>query len=1023
MKATRLTSWLLLAILLLAFGLRLYRLGADSLWYDETVSVMLAGKSTGGLLAHTAGDIHPPGYYLLLHAWLRLAGTSEFAAAFPSLFFGVILVALAAWLGRRLYGRTVGLLAALLVATSPFNVWYSQEVRMYTLGAALGVGVLTALLSLLDAPEAVAKRRRALAVYVACGALGLWVLYYFAFLLVAANLMAAAWWLAALRRGLDRRVLGRWALEWVIAQAAILLLYAPWLPIAWRQATQPPVPPWRSWTGLGDLLLQSWSALSLGQSAPGLASVWPALVVTLGLVVLALVSAGSLHGVRPTLPNSRGSGIATAGRENRTLGSTVSDRFSRSEPTVRLIASDWRAWVLAGHVVLPVGLIALASMVTPLFHVRYVFIYSPPFYVLLAAGLAVLGRLWRVGAWLAAAVLLGYAGASLAAYHTDARYAADDLRSAAAFLGDRWRPGDAILVDAGYTYPALLTYWEGGPIAWRGRLTGDGWPAAGDVGPDVFLAGTVDGDPGLGWGDAASDFYAMPWPATEAALERLADEYDRLWLYRLYDTVTDPQGAIRAWLTDNTTPFEDQVFGGESQLRVQGYLTSRDPLVGVDPAELRDEVAAGGALRLAWAGIRDRQVQAGGALDLAAVWQVQAALPEGTTLYAGLVDGAGRRWAQADEQPLGSLYAPSAWPAGAQVRTPLRIPVPPGTPRGDYTLEIGWYRFVDGQPRWLPFTSGDRVSLGAIRVVPPADWQAVPLPAVQYPAGVSIGRDRLLLGLSAPRLSARAGESVTIDLYWQGQASESPQAAGASEGSEEAVTVVQLTDGAGRALPEVAVQRGAPVDLEPGEVRREQVELRLPGGLESGAYGLALGVQRPDGSWLPVRRGPIPLGTTYPLTTVFVESRPLSLSPPAAGRPLPAQLGDSVRFVGYDLWPQAAAATCADPAAPCTLSLTLHWQALAPVAVPLKLFVHAIEPGNPAAIVAQADIALGVPATAWAAGEYMSETVTLELPAGRPPGPYALIAGFYDEAGGGRLPVLGVGGQPQGDSLFLQTVP
>ena len=102
-KGAALHNWSLIAILLLAFGLRVYRLGVESLWYDETVSVYLAGQSVPGLVAHTAGDIHPPGYYLLLHAWLRLAGSSEFAVAFLSLFFGLFLVALAYRLAARMF--------------------------------------------------------------------------------------------------------------------------------------------------------------------------------------------------------------------------------------------------------------------------------------------------------------------------------------------------------------------------------------------------------------------------------------------------------------------------------------------------------------------------------------------------------------------------------------------------------------------------------------------------------------------------------------------------------------------------------------------------------------------------------------------------------------------------------------------------------------------------------------------------------------------------------------------------------
>ena len=96
----------LLLILLGGTALRLFRLGADSLWYDETVSTFLAGSPLPELIRHTAGDIHPPLYYALLRGWLLLMGYGtgradpagiglEFSAAFFSLFFGVALIALA----------------------------------------------------------------------------------------------------------------------------------------------------------------------------------------------------------------------------------------------------------------------------------------------------------------------------------------------------------------------------------------------------------------------------------------------------------------------------------------------------------------------------------------------------------------------------------------------------------------------------------------------------------------------------------------------------------------------------------------------------------------------------------------------------------------------------------------------------------------------------------------------------------------------------------------------------------------
>ena len=159
-------------ILLAGAALRLYRLGADSLWYDETVSTFLAGSRVAELLRHTAGDIHPPGYYILLRGWLVLMGYPtghadahgiglEFAAAFFSLFFGIVLIALVYALARRVANRQVGLIAALLVALSPYNVWYSQEVRMYTLGAALGVVVVYALARLANCRHANCKLQAA----------------------------------------------------------------------------------------------------------------------------------------------------------------------------------------------------------------------------------------------------------------------------------------------------------------------------------------------------------------------------------------------------------------------------------------------------------------------------------------------------------------------------------------------------------------------------------------------------------------------------------------------------------------------------------------------------------------------------------------------------------------------------------------------------------------------------------------------------------------------------------------------
>lgn len=822
-RKVNLRESVLAGIVLLALVLRLYRLGAESLWYDETVSVHLAGKSLPALIEHTAGDIHPPGYYVLLHGWTRLAGDSDFAVALPSLFFGVLLLILAYWLGAKVFGVKAGLAAALLVAISPYNIWYSQEVRMYTLGAVLGMGALVAVLQLLPVPGFTWKRRLPwLVVYVICGALGLWSLYYFAFLLVALNLMVAAWWFVTWRRG---RAGPSWLWGWLLIQVVVLLLYAPWIAVAWRQATQPPVPPWRDFTGLATVLVETWSALSLGQSVAPV-DAWPMLVL-----FLALCAAGLL--LQPDPGEKAGVGSAR--------------------------------WLLIGYVTLPLLLIYLASFITPLYHVRYAFTFSTPFYVVVGAGVAWLLDRWRLVGWFMFVVVTVSSGVSLHAYHTDARFASDDHRAAVQFLMDEWRPGDAILVNAGYAYTALVTYWEGEPIACRGRLVGDSEGEKGESGRDapvVVQAGSVDGAPSLGWGDPDSDFYAMSRAETADALGRLFAHFDRVWVYRIYDTVTDPDGFIRLWLEEHGTPFYDQVFTGEAGLRVQGFLTTRDPLSGVN-VPLYEQLADG-SLQLLASTPLPLEVPVGGDLDLALVWQVGSPPAEDATFFAGLFDETGQRWAQTDEHPMGPLYLARNWQVGSKVRMPFRIQVPPGTPPGIYSLAVGWYRFEDGWPVWVPWQSAELLQLGQVEVVAPADWEALARPSSTYSAGVEIGEGVRLLGFDVESFDTQPGGVVRLDIVWLAL----------TDSPTDAPAVFRLEDDTGQLLAEVAA---APVggrvpfsSLKAGQTLRDRVTLALPENMAYGVYDLSVSRRGDNGSWLTVRRGLLPLGSYYPLATIRV---------------------------------------------------------------------------------------------------------------------------------------------------------
>ena len=707
----------LLLILLFGYALRLLRLGAQSLWYDETVSAVLAQKSIPKLIAHTARDIHPPGYYLLLRGWTRLAGDSEFALAYFSLLFGVLLIAAVYALGRLLnskfkiqnskLGDSAALWAAGLVALSPYNVWYSQEVRMYTLGAFLGVMVVYYGMQAVSHQPLAVTRHSSLVIrhwtlYALFAAAGLYTLYYFAFLLIAFNLFLLAYILKSLLviRHSSFVIRHSSLAAWLLANLAVLVLYLPWLPIAWKQVANPPVPPWRSDVPLTQVALEAWSALTLGESVePG--QVWPVLLISLAIFAIGLYA----------------------------------------------VKSTWKRILLLTLTFGPLAIILLLPLATgsPLYHARYVFTCSPAFYLILGAGLAGKracpepaegmkdeGRRrkenlpfairhspfairYSLFALLATAALLLGSGFSIYQMHANPKYASDDFRGAVAFLQEKWRPGDVILVNAGYTYTALQYYFTD-PIDNFQRL-GDFDPQTSQRNPYhplILQSGAVDGSLSLGGGDPQSDFYAISRKDTENALLQITQSTPRIWMLRAYDTVSDPNGVIRQWLREGTLPFEDQGFTGESNIRVQGFLSKQQPSPPKeadfnfeDRLQLRGFTPVGG------------QYQGGQTIHTALWMEARRSLAAEApfALSLKLWDSAGNQIAQSDEWPVGSLYFTPVWTSSAVIRHPMRMVLAPNIKPGHYWLDVEIYRSDDGIPLKIMGTEKHGVTLGEVEVV------------------------------------------------------------------------------------------------------------------------------------------------------------------------------------------------------------------------------------------------------------------------------------------------------------------
>lgn len=121
--------FLLLAVSLI---LRLINLN-QSLWLDEAVQAITAKESFSYIFQEIRGDFHPPLYYFLMHFWVRIFGSSEIVIRLPSVLFGVATVLVLYKYLSYVRLKTVAVLAAVLLATSPFHIYYSQEARMYSM--------------------------------------------------------------------------------------------------------------------------------------------------------------------------------------------------------------------------------------------------------------------------------------------------------------------------------------------------------------------------------------------------------------------------------------------------------------------------------------------------------------------------------------------------------------------------------------------------------------------------------------------------------------------------------------------------------------------------------------------------------------------------------------------------------------------------------------------------------------------------------------------------------------------------
>jgi 4-amino-4-deoxy-L-arabinose transferase-like glycosyltransferase len=428
---------LLLLALLAALFLRLYRLDYHSIWYDEAATW---GNATHARWIDTvmAESNHPPVWWIVTRAWLTVFSGAEAALRMPAALCGVLAVALAYLLARRLAdpahvpsrGGFIGgypsapLWVVGFAAVNPFWIEYAQEARMYA--AVLAESLLLCLLYLryLDRGG-----RSTLVAYALTAALGVYT-HYYAVLVVAGHAVHALW--------LWRRQRGTHApfSPWPVLAAMTVggLLFLPWFLVlvgGYRGIFSHPTPPlemlanalWRMGTGPG-LAVMDVPRLEQG--------IWPvvrdSLLTFVGQVLLWFVPIA--FGLRAIWRDRGG-----------------------------------RAFVLCSLMV-PVGIALLVSFQWTLISEKYL-IFLAPFLLYLA----VLGALSVRGAWrvvLMGGLVLLHAG-GLLAYHGpdlpiarplvgDHPYGKEQWRDLHRWVVDQVDPGDVVLLHAPFVHVAWDFY-------------------------------------------------------------------------------------------------------------------------------------------------------------------------------------------------------------------------------------------------------------------------------------------------------------------------------------------------------------------------------------------------------------------------------------------------------------------------------------------------------------------------------------------------------------------------------------
>jgi 4-amino-4-deoxy-L-arabinose transferase-like glycosyltransferase len=258
------------SLLVVALALRVYRLGAESLWLDEIGEALVAQGPLVGIFEGVKGHYGAtPLDYLITAAVIRLS-RAEWVLRLPAALWGTLSVYSLFRLGRRLGSPVIGGIAAVLLALSPFHIRYSQELRFYALFVFLAMLSTDALLVAWERCSS-----RAWGLYAAATTLALYSHPYTVLVVSFHAIWISTKWIASRRLHALRSQAQANLVGFTLACVAVSTAFCPWI---WFRGHEHSVGTWQAplldwklvrevlviFSGWGDdTLWQSWAALAV----------------------------------------------------------------------------------------------------------------------------------------------------------------------------------------------------------------------------------------------------------------------------------------------------------------------------------------------------------------------------------------------------------------------------------------------------------------------------------------------------------------------------------------------------------------------------------------------------------------------------------------------------------------------------------------------------------------------------------------------------------------------------------------